>query len=107
MRALVFTLACVFAVLAARPAGADYGGRHGSHGKRPFFQRIATFSVYRNNEDITQETVAEIVAATRNGRTLVYTDSKRGAIGLLDISYPHHPKPLGTVAVGGEPTSVG
>ena len=70
------------------------------------FTRIATLANYLNNDNLSDETVSEIVAATRNGRTLVYTDGELDAIGLVDISDPQDPKPAGKVDVGGEPTSV-
>lgn len=73
------------------------------------FNRIATFHVVDNlpaGADAKKDTVAEIVAATENGETLVYTDSPGKRIGLIDIKDPAQPKPAGTVDVGGEPTSV-
>ncbi|MCC7043869.1 MAG: esterase-like activity of phytase family protein [Acidobacteria bacterium] len=72
------------------------------------FQRVGTFANYRNNANIGDQTVAEIVAATADGRTLVYTDSPMGEIGLIDITNPARPQPLGKVAFAGghEPTSV-
>jgi len=80
--------------------------RSGEVGAR--FQRIATFGNYLNldAEDLGEETVSEIVAATKDGETLVYTDSPGESIGFVDISDPTKPMPLGRVAVGGEPTSV-
>jgi DNA-binding beta-propeller fold protein YncE len=68
------------------------------------FRRIATFPVCFNT-DVNQETVAEIVTSTKDGRLLVYTDSVREVIGFIDISNPSKPKPGGVVEVGGEPTS--
>ena len=54
--------------------------------------------------------VAEIVAATPDGMTLVYTSSDRGVIGLVDIADPARPQVIQTVDVRlggvGEPTSV-
>ncbi|KAK7239238.1 stress-induced-phosphoprotein [Aureococcus anophagefferens] len=38
--------------------------------------------------------------------TAVYTDSPRGVIGWVDLNDPRDPKPLGTFATPGEPTSV-
>ncbi len=73
------------------------------------FNRIASFPTVANmaaGEDTARETSAEIIAATADGMTLVYTDSPLGAIGLIDITDPAAPKPLGNVAVEGEPTSV-
>lgn len=69
------------------------------------FQRIATFPIFENTS-VETETVAEIVAASTSGNTLVYTDSETGKIGFVDITDPSDPQPLGTVDVGGEPTSV-
>lgn len=51
--------------------------------------------------------VAEIVAATPDGRTLVYTDSSAEEIGFVDIATAANPVELGTVPMPGEPTSVG
>jgi hypothetical protein len=54
--------------------------------------------------------VAEIVAATPDGMTLVYTSADRGLIGLVDIADPTRPRVIQTVDVRlggvGEPTSV-
>lgn len=70
------------------------------------FTRIATWSVYQNNADPTDETVAEIVAVSPDGMTLAYTDGEGGTVGFVDITDPTAPVGLGTVDVGGEPTSV-
>ena len=54
--------------------------------------------------------VAEIVAATPNGLTLLYTSADAGAMGLVDITDPSRPTLLPRVDVRlggvGEPTSV-
>lgn len=50
--------------------------------------------------------VAEIVSASADGATLVYTDSGAEQVGVVDISDPAAPTGAGTVDVGGEPTSV-
>ncbi|WP_243651592.1 esterase-like activity of phytase family protein [Thiobaca trueperi] len=72
------------------------------------FQRIATLGNYRNlgADAIDQETVSEIVAATKDGMMLVYTDSPGERIGFVSIVNPASPIPKGTLAMGGEPTSV-
>lgn len=70
------------------------------------FARIATFANYQNNTDLADETVSEIVSATANGRTLVYTDGVLGRIGFVDIGNPYAPSPTGSLQLGGEPTSV-
>lgn len=75
----------------------------------PFFDRIATFPVARNlpeGTDPATPTSAEIVAASGDGMTLVYTDSPNGAIGFIDIRDPASPAALGSLAMAGEPTSV-
>lgn len=69
------------------------------------FNRIATFPVYLNT-DMGVETVAEIVDASKDGNTLVYTDSETGKLGFVDIQRPDNPQALGAIDVGGEPTSV-
>jgi DNA-binding beta-propeller fold protein YncE len=73
------------------------------------FNRIASFSTVLNmadGEDRNRETSPEIIAATADGMTLVYTDSPLEALGMVNISDPANPKPLGNVALDGEPTSV-
>src|SRR5690606_23073154 len=57
-----------------------------------------------NSDD---ETVAEIVAASEDGRLLIYTDSPGEQVGFVDISNPAAPQPGGTLPLPGEPTSVG
>lgn len=70
-----------------------------------YFNRIATFPVHLNSS-VENETVAEIVTASKNGNTLIYTDGKMEAIGFVNIKNPKKPKPAGMILVGGEPTSV-
>lgn len=43
---------------------------------------------------------------TTDGRTVIYTDAAGQRIGFVDIADPSRPKSLGTLDVGGEPTSV-
>ena len=69
------------------------------------FKRIASFPAFENY-DINTQSVAEIVAASRNGMMLMYTDSANESLGFVDIKNPANPQPLGAVGVGGEPTSV-
>lgn len=95
-------LAAVAVWLPASPgSGAESEG-----GQDRAFRRVATFPVYANNDDPSAEALAEIVDATPDGRTLVYTDSAQGAVGFVDIRDPARPRPGGTVAVDGSPTSV-
>ncbi len=73
------------------------------------FNRIASFPVVRNmaeGADQTRETSPEIIDVTADGMTLVYTDSPLGALGMVDITDPAHPRPRGSLDLGGEPTSV-
>ncbi|MEP1208059.1 MAG: esterase-like activity of phytase family protein [Rhizobiaceae bacterium] len=73
------------------------------------FNRIASFKTPDNmaaGEDRNRETSPEIIAATADGMKLVYTDSPLGVLGVIDISNPADPKPLGNIKLGGEPTSV-
>ena len=75
----------------------------------PVFNRIATWPVWSNlpaGADRTLETSAEIIEATEDGMTVVYTDSPLRAIGMIDITDPKSPKPAGVVELGGEPTSL-
>lgn len=74
-----------------------------------FFNRIATYPVCMQIDTLCNtntETVAEIVAASNDGNTLIYTDSPGDQIGFVDITTPASPTGLGVTAVGGEPTSV-
>jgi len=69
------------------------------------FNRIASFRVADNLPDA-EETSAEIIAATEDGMTLVYTDSPGGSIGFIDITDPANPTAAGVFMPEGEPTSV-
>jgi len=76
----------------------------------PSFNRVASFPICSQTEPTCNsdgETVAEIVAVSEDGMTLVYGDSATESIGFVDISNPNDPKAKGFVAVGGEVTSVG
>jgi hypothetical protein len=73
------------------------------------FNRIATFFVCEQQDancNFDDETVAEIIYGSKDGNTLIYTDGTLGVLGFIDITDPAAPAPLGTVDVGGEPTSV-
>ena len=73
------------------------------------FNRIASFPVcllQDANCDDDTTTASEIVAASNDGNTLVYTDSPLNAIGFVDISNPEAPAGIGTLVLNGEPTSV-
>ncbi len=73
------------------------------------FKRIASYLVCSQidatcNDDT--ETAAEIVAASQDGMTLIYTDSPENQVGFVDITDPVNPTGMGTLALAGEPTSV-
>jgi hypothetical protein len=70
------------------------------------FNRIASFPVALNTPDA-EETSAEIIAATGDGMTLVYSDSPAGVIGFIDITDPANPQAAGVFTLpNGEPTAV-
>jgi hypothetical protein len=74
-----------------------------------YFTHTGSFKVYKNlaaDEDPASETVAEIVTASSDGNTLIYTDSPMERIGFVDISNPAAPVAGGFLALAGEPTSV-
>lgn len=68
------------------------------------FQRVGTLANYRQHPaTAADETVSEIVAATRDGMTLVYTDAVRGNVGVVDIADPTDPQPAGVIAIDSNP----
>ncbi len=74
-----------------------------------FFNRTATFVVCSqvgSSCESDDATASEIVAASEDGMTLVYTNSPKGEVGFVDITDVKLPKALGALAMGGEPTSV-
>ena len=71
----------------------------------PVFNRIASFPVELNNPGA-EATSSEIITASEDGMTLVYSDSPAGGIGFIDISDAKAPKAAGFLALDGEPTSV-
>ncbi len=83
--------ACTAGLLTVAPLPASAGGQG------PF----APVSTFRVGGD-----VAEILAATPDGRTVLYTDSSQQRIGLVDLSRPAAPRQFATIDLGGEPTSV-
>ena len=72
------------------------------------FDRIGSFATPDNaadGADRNRASSAEIISASDDGNTLVYSDSPLGVLGFLDITDPAAPKPLGTVGMDGEPTT--
>jgi hypothetical protein len=87
----------VLALTAALPALAE-----------PVFNRVSSFATPGNmaaGEDMARPTSAEIITASEDGMTLIYSDSPLGVIGMVDITDPAAPKPLGNIDIGGEPTT--
>lgn len=73
------------------------------------FNRVSSFLVCSQAEEscnTNTETAAEIVASSKDGLTLIYSDSPSEQIGFVDITSPAAPKGLGTLSLTGEPTSV-
>ncbi len=70
-----------------------------------YFNRIASFPVELNNPEA-ETSSSEIITATDDGMTLIYSDSPAGGIGFVDITDPKAPKEGGFMDMGGEPTSV-
>lgn len=66
------------------------------------FHSVGTFDVIAGNSS----EVAEILDVSINGKQLVYTDAGNEEIGFVDISDPANPQGMGTLGVGGEPTSL-
>ncbi|PWJ85061.1 phytase-like protein with esterase activity [Pseudaminobacter salicylatoxidans] len=98
MKSRLLVLTAALAASAALPAHAD-----------SVFNRIATFPVAENlpaGTDARTPTSSEIIKASADGKTLVYSDSPLGAVGFIDISDAKAPRPAGIVKFEGEPTSV-
>ncbi|OHV76374.1 esterase-like activity of phytase family protein [Rhizobium sp. LCM 4573] len=73
------------------------------------FNRIASFPVASNlpaDKDKASTTSAEIITASEDGNTLVYSDAPGSSIGFVDITDAKAPKAGGSLAFDGEPNSV-
>ena len=71
------------------------------------FAKVASFAVCQQTScSESRITSAEILAVSKDGMTLIYTDSPRNSIGFLDITDPALPRSLGRLTMPGEPTSV-
>lgn len=85
------------AILCAAALGAAVTPPSRAQGRGDWsFQRVGTFANYRN-ASLAEETVAEIIAASADGKTLVYTDAGRGTIGFIDITDPGKPQAAGSL----------
>lgn len=97
-KSITLGLWTVLAASVALPAAAE-----------PVFNRIASFPVVANlpkDADKSKPTSSEIITASEDGRTLIYSDSPNGAIGFVDITDPAKPQAGGQIKMDGEPTSV-
>lgn len=98
LRPLCLTSAFALATFGmALPASADMA-----------FNRVSSFTTAANmaeGEDKARASSAEIITATQDGQTVIYSDSPLGVIGLVDIRDPKNPKPMGNIDMGGEPTT--
>ncbi|MBB4185235.1 hypothetical protein GGE07_001864 [Sinorhizobium terangae] len=73
------------------------------------FNRVASFAVADNlpeGADRKAPTSAEIITASEDSKTLIYSDSPGKRIGFIDITDARAPKSGGIVSFDGEPTSV-
>ncbi|WP_165313065.1 esterase-like activity of phytase family protein [Vibrio ziniensis] len=72
------------------------------------FQRISTFAVADNIPAGKKSSVtsSEIITASEDGNTLIYSDSPLGGVGFIDIKNPKQPLAAGFLDLQGEPTSV-
>ncbi len=110
-RIVACAMMSAFVAIAAPQAFADDDDDDGDD-RRKVFQRIATFPVFLNNDPsdpvaaAAGDASAEIVAASKDGKLLIYTDGGDDRIGFVDISDPSNPAPDGLLAMPGEPTSV-
>jgi hypothetical protein len=94
----LFALTAALAASVSLPALADQ-----------MFNRIASFAVADNlpaDIEKTTPTSSEIITASEDGNTLIYSDSPLGAVGFIDITDAKAPKAGGIVKTDGEPTSV-
>jgi hypothetical protein len=83
--------------------------RRSGGGENRSFKRIASFPVCSqigSSCDSNQQTAAEIVAASTDGKTLIYSNSPLNTLGFVDMLIRLHPVAKGSLPMGGEPTSV-
>jgi hypothetical protein len=71
-----------------------------------YFQRIASFETTQQFAKTILPSSAEIITATEDGKILLYTDSLRKGIGLINLTDPAKPMPQGFIPLEGEPTSI-
>lgn len=77
--------------------------------ERQNFNRVSSFLVCSQIDtdcDTDTETAAEIIAASSDGMSLIYTDSPENQLGFVNIRDISQPLAAGTLNLSGEPTSV-
>ena len=91
----------------------DSNNNRGDDGSSPNpnmqFNRVAAFPVCSQTGsscETDDTTAAEIVTASEDGLTLIYSNSPAAQIGFIDITDPAAPVAAGALALDGEPTSV-
>ena len=107
-RAAALTGATAVAV-GALALPADAAGRPPGKGPDSTFGHTGSFFVPENllpGDPADTATSAEIADTSADGNTLVYTDALTGRLGIVDISDPANPAPLGAIELPGDPTSV-
>ena len=76
------------------------------------FTRVSTFSICEqidascNTDEATNAETLWYFTSKEGGTNLVYTDAESENLGFVDISDPSNPMAIGTVPLGGEPTTV-
>jgi hypothetical protein len=103
---IAFTAVTLFLLSSLLP-GVDAEGH--TAGGTKYFNRNATWYTCTQIDascNFDNETVSEILSATTDGMTVLYTDAAQQNIGFADISDIANPMGMGVVSVEGEPTSV-
>ena len=81
-------------------SGCSFGNIQASEPKT--FAKVGELSVAGNGKS----EAAEILAASDDEQTLIFTDSPAGGLGFVDVSDASAPRADGMLSVDGEPTSV-
>jgi len=89
----------VSCTLLAASTFAGVGATRAAQGTVDSFRPLSTYIVPNGG-------VAEIISATPDGKTVLYTNSSDENIGVVDLSAPAQPKLLKEISMPGEPTSV-
>ncbi len=100
---------CTMFLVGALATGTLCSASAQAHAPKRVFNHVGTFHVPNNlpaGVPVNTVTSAEIVDVTPDGKTLLYTDSPAGLLGFVDVRNAESPRALGTLELGGEPTSV-